>query len=142
MVKKPDCVYQTNSRGADWVKVKPECVWLHKPRLLDVAGLVVDFTDIRTRWERIWIYLCSGAGGEKVDVRARYRSCCAVFESRNGMMDQAKPPSGLQRPFGMYRQSAHRDTQVYDFHEDRVRNELRGLRVDPVRSFPSRSLCH
>ncbi len=26
VVKKPDCVYQTNSRGADWIKVKPEYV--------------------------------------------------------------------------------------------------------------------
>ena len=24
VVKKPDCVYQTNSRGPDWIKVKPE----------------------------------------------------------------------------------------------------------------------
>lgn len=26
VVKKLDCIYSTNSRGADWIKVKPESV--------------------------------------------------------------------------------------------------------------------
>lgn len=75
MVKKLDCVYNTNSRGPDWIKVKPESVSCSS--YCRSYALTGSRTDMPIRWARTLISSFWADGGVKAVGQERSRVCSA-----------------------------------------------------------------
>lgn len=133
-MKKLDCVYNTNSRGPDWIKVKPEYVYVPRWHLLALIGS--RYAD--QMGENLDLLVLGGWWGKGGRTGKISSLLCGlrVEQEDDGMTDV---PRSVMPTINLFLWALML-AQIRYICERRIGNELRGLRVDDVSCGPQKGL--